>query len=389
MPPPDDFGLSPVATLAHVAELTPVPMHRPFWNRWREAFAREMPASDAVGNGAVAALSPRLVPAEPPDRSDPTATHRFESLGSVRIGCVIELPPKGTPVRAGLVTTHGYEVGERLGEAAHRWRVLAARGVAVMVMRVRGHPGSQLDTGDWTGDPTSLGWITHGFPPSLNGPEDALGWALPQAVADVACGGRALRDWLAARANAAGATTPIFLHGESFGGGLAVMCAAQTPGEFVRFERVALGLPTFGDWSWRLADPSRMAFGSGAQLVALLRSLGWARAADTLRLCDAARHARRVLAPTLCKLALRDEVVPAPCAGAVFNALGADPGRKWRFLVPEGHSEPSLTCARRVALFERCLTDFLDPARDPAEAMADWEPVLIGGDRAPTRETAP
>ncbi|VAX40256.1 hypothetical protein MNBD_PLANCTO03-1503 [hydrothermal vent metagenome] len=369
MPPPDDFGFSPVATLAHVAELTPATMHRPFWNQWRERLS---------------ACTPRLLPAEPEDPADPTATHQFESLGSVRIGCALGLPPAGTPVRAGLVTTHGYQGREPLEHATRRWRNLTARGVAVLVLRVRGYPGSQLDVGDWTGDPASLGWITHGFPASLQRSDDALAWSLPLAVADVACGARALHEWLRSRAKTKTSTPlPIFLHGESFGGGLAVMAAAQMPAGFMRFERLALALPTFGDWAWRLAEPSRMAFGAGAHLRTLLRSIAPPDALDTLRLCDAAIHAERVLVPTLCKLALRDEVVPAPAAAAVYNALGADPGHKWRFLVPEGHTEPSLACARRHALFERCMTDFLDPANDPAEAMTPWEPMLVEGDHAP------
>ncbi|QKK09594.1 MAG: hypothetical protein HND58_16435 [Planctomycetota bacterium] len=101
------------------------------------------------------------------------------------------------------------------------------------------------------------------------------------------------------------------------------MAAAQTPHDWLRIDRLAIGLPTFGDWSWRLEDPERMAFGSGAELRALLRSLGpdaAAEARETLRLCDAAVHAKKVRAATLCKLALRDEVVPAPSAAAVFNA---------------------------------------------------------------------
>jgi len=168
-----------------------------------------------------------------------------------------------------------------------------------------------------------------------------------------------------------------------------VIAAAQTPRDFVCFSRLAIGVPTFGDWVWRLADPARMALGGGAELLALLRSLEGEEGADTLRLCDAAVHAAMVRIPTLCKLALRDEVVPAPAAAAVFNALGTDPGSKWRFLVPEGHTEPSLACARRHALFERCVADFLDPAREVDRTMTEWEPLLAEGDRAPTRADSP
>ncbi|HZW10231.1 MAG TPA: acetylxylan esterase, partial [Phycisphaerales bacterium] len=368
MPEPDDFGLSPFATLAHVGDTTPAPMHQPFWNRWREA---------------VVACSPRLGPAEPADPSDPTATHRFESLRSVRIGCALELPPKGTPLRAGLVTTHGYEVVSTLADEARRWRGLAAHGVAVLVVRVRGYPGSQLDTGDWTAEPQSpTGWIARGFPATLHRPEDGLTWSLPQAAADVACAARALCGWLTSRIDG---RVPLFLHGESFGAGLALIAAAQTPPEYAAFDRAALALPTFGDWPWRLADPRRMAFGSGSHLRALLRSLAPAdaEALHTLRLCDAVVHATRVLCPVLCKLALRDEVVPAPAAAAVFNALGADPGLKWRFVVPDGHAEPSIAGARRHALFGRAAEDFLDPALAPAEAMAPWEALLATGERPP------
>ncbi|MDQ7012316.1 MAG: acetylxylan esterase [Planctomycetota bacterium] len=374
MPEPDDFGLAPFATLAHVGDAVSAPQHRPFWSRWQEA---------------VTALTPTLGPAEPADPSDQTATHRFESLGSVRIGCRLELPPKGTPVRAGLVTTHGYATPDPLETNANRFRALAARGVAVLALRVRGFPGSQLDTGDWTGDPHSLGWITQGFPARVQKPEDALRWSLPLAVADVACAGRALREWLGTRARKGDAPAPdMYLRGESFGGGLAVIAAAQTPRDWMRFDRLAIGLPTFGDWAWRLANPARMALGSGAEMLALLRSLGeetQTEALDTLRLCDAAVHARKVRTPTLCKLALRDEVVPAPTAAAVFNALDTDPGSKWRFVVPTGHTEPSLALARRLAIYERCAADFLDPAQEPAAAIETWASLLEEGDRVPGR----
>ncbi|MFG0259264.1 MAG: hypothetical protein ACF8LK_02840, partial [Phycisphaerales bacterium JB041] len=124
------------------------------------------------------------------------------------------------------------------------------------------------------------------------------------------------------------------------------------------------------------------------EVLTLLRSLGHeaeAEARDTLHLCDAAVHARKVRAFTLCKLALRDEVVPAPSAAAVFNALGTDPGDKWRFIVEQGHTEPSLALGRRLAIYERCAADFLDPTREPAASMEPWECVLERGDRVPGR----
>ncbi|QKK09595.1 MAG: hypothetical protein HND58_16440 [Planctomycetota bacterium] len=41
--------------------------------------------------------------------------------------------------------------------------------------------------------------------------------------------------------------------------------------------------------------------------------------------------------------------------------------------------------ARRLAIYERCAADFLDPAREPAEAMEAWDGLLEEGDRVPGR----
>jgi hypothetical protein len=139
-----------------------------------------------------------------------------------------------------------------------------------------------------------------------------------------------------------------------------------------------LGLPTMGDWPWRLSKPERCGRGSGEEVRTLIERdpdhAGTIRA--RLRFVDSVVLARDVRCPVLCKLALRDEVVPAPTAGAIFNALGVDPGHKWRFIVPAGHAEAGLTNARRHALFERCFTDFLNPANDPLTSMTAWEERL-------------
>jgi len=103
------------------------------------------------------------------------------------------------------------------------------------------------------------------------------------------------------------------------------------------------------------------------------------RVLGRLQLCDAAIHGRRIRVPTLAMLARRDEVVPAPSAAAVFNAIDADPGRKWRFVVPYGHFAGGIANARRHALFERAMVDFFDPSRSPIEAMTPWEPILHEG----------
>jgi cephalosporin-C deacetylase-like acetyl esterase len=84
-------------------------------------------------------------------------------------------------------------------------------------------------------------------------------------------------------------------------------------------------------------------------------------------LFDAAHHAAGVTIPVLCKLAERDDVVPAPSAAAVFHGLASP--RKWSFVVPYGHFDGGLAAARRHVTFERLLARFLEP-QESAEAIA-------------------
>ncbi len=347
---PDDFGLSPLATLAHVGSRRPVTSHFTFWKGWGDA---------------VFASRPRLWPASGADHSDPTATHQFTSLRSVRIGATLLEPPPGTPVRAGVVTTHGYGRPATLSAQAERWEALAATGVAVLLVRVRGFPGSQSDTGDLMASP--LGWITHGLEVPVQAASGVCDWVLSGAVADVVNACRAMADWLRGRG-------PVLLHGESLGGGLAVLAGAQLAGR-LDIARIAIGLPSLGDWLWRLAQGSRPlpAVGSiGADVAKFLVAHAGieAQAAATLRLFDAVVHAHMVRCPVLCKLALRDDVVPAPAAAAVFNAIASAPGCKRRFVTACGHFDGGLADGRRHARFEQLVDEFLDPAADPAHVMA-------------------
>lgn len=372
---PDDFGLSVVRTLAHVADTAPSPPHSVFWKRWREAAFAAEPALEPWTHGER-------------DPGDPTAGLWFESVRSVRIGCTLVEPPDGVPVRAGLVTLHGYGRPARLAEDAERLRALAARGVAVLIVRVRGYPGSQVDAGDLCSPSAApFGWISVGLDTEVRAPEDAMNWVLPQAVADAANACRALARRLRERA---GMEAPIFLHGTSFGGGLAIVAAsALVP--VLRIDRIAVALPSLGDWTWRLEERSRCARGLGAEVWALLAAnhLRRERIVETLRLCDAAVHATRVRCHALGMLAERDDTVPAPAAAGVFNALGADPGRRWRFVVPYGHFDGGIANARRHSLFERCLWDFLDPAKRPGESMGPWLASLASGQRGPGESARP
>lgn len=374
---PDDFGLPGVRTFAHVGDPTPAPDHSVFWNHWYQAVTDERPS-----------IRRRVVE----DPSDPTVTHEFDSSGGVRIGGRLVLPPKGTKVRAGLVVVHG--TGPRACEVEDaRWRRVADRGVMVFAIRLRGFPGSQRETGDLrTPDRIGAGWIGRGLDADTH--EE---WVVPHAVADVFHACRVLRNWIIGRRGEGVDAEPeptdhplVFLYGESLGGGLAVMAAAQLAGRLPRahfIDRLGLGLPSLGDWPWRLRHP---ASGTGADVEKVLTHQAARREelVQRIRLCDAVVHAVKVRRPTLAKLAAKDDIVPAPTAAAVFNAIDADPARKWRFLVPYGHIDGGVTNAKRHALFERCLVDYFDPAGRPIDLMEPWEPLLHEGDRPPGGEGA-
>jgi len=354
---PDDYGLAPVATLAHVGDPCRSTRHGAFWKSWSEA---------------VFARSPRLAPAELSysDPSDPGVTHTFESLGHVQIGCAL-LEPRTRPL-AGLVVLHGYADVLHLNADAETVRHLTDRGLCVLLVRVRGYPGSKLDS-PLVPDPAS-GWITHGLEiaacPDSQGLCNPEAWVLSGAVADAVNACRALRTHVRGQ--------PVFLCGNSFGGGLGVIAASQlSPVE--PLDRLAIALPSLGDWPWRLGR--RTVAGIDAQVGALITAHRDREGAisDSLRLFDAALHARRVHCPVLCKLATRDEIVPAPAAAAVYNAFATDPGRKWRFVTAYGHFDGGIADARRHALFERVRDDFLDPRITPEHAMRTWEPVMQSG----------
>ena len=380
---PDDYGLDPIATLSRVADPTPDPGHSVFWAHWRRLVDAQRPALVARREG-VTGLSEI-------DPSDDTATHALESFDGVRIGGRLLTPPPGTPVRAGLVSGHGYRASRPLDERDGLFGALLERGVAVLNIRVRGYAGSRLDVGDLTlpietGPAAGLGWIARGLAETGGGaaeahPHETMGWVYPQAIADIYNACRALRWWVEERVSADDAVPDgcprVFMHGESFAGGLAVGAAAMLHGRQAGrtvLDRLVLALPTMGDWPWRVFTSGRTT-GSGAEVLELLNREPWLAGLikSRLRQCDSVVLAERIHRPVLCKLAQRDEVVPAPSAAAVFNALGVDPGLKWRFVVPHGHAETGIANARKHAEFERVITDFLDPARRPEVALHAWE----------------
>ena len=338
---PNDFGLSPSETLAHTARATRPPGFGQFWDRFVRRVTTMPAALRPIEKGDVAKAGAAGV------------THTIASVGETRIGCRLTMPKGAGAPPALVVASHGYHVepGEALGDD-DAW---AGRGLAVLKVRVRGYPGSQFDTGDLTA--TEGGYITGGL---------GLGeeWILGDAVADVINAVRAARGLV-------GRGVPIMLHGESFGGGLAVIASSLLT-NIDPVARMAIALPTFGDWAWREEHPTEA--GAGAEMRRFFetsRDSGRVMR-DVLPLFDAVVHAHRVVCPTVCKLALRDEVVPAPTAAAVFNALGTDPGRKWRFVVDTGHFDAPMDDLRRHAMFERLIAAFLDPREELDTLMPGW-----------------
>jgi len=159
--------------------------------------------------------------------------------------------------------------------------------------------------------------------------------------------------------------------------------AASQLSELDEPARLVIGLPTMGDWPWRMSlpeNPRGMSAGERIRRFISDHANLSGDIATTLRVFDTAVHSRRITCPVLCKLAARDDVVPAPAAAAVFNALGSDPGLKWRYVTHYGHFDGGLTDLRRHALFDRVAADFLDPSLDVSEAMAPWEAVMTNGD---------
>lgn len=382
---PTDFGLSPAATLAHVGDPARSCRHTSFWKAWTTA---------------VLAESPRLVERREADPSDPSATHEFESCRHVRIGCGLAMPSGS--VQGGVVALHGYGDVPTLGQSLIDWQSLVDRGVAVLAVRVRGYPGSRLDAPHLTQASAERGggaWITTGLTEPISDRGYGCEWAFSYAAADVVNAVRALREFLCGMpvarhghvlapnpedmpAQSSRHATPIFLHGESFGGALAVI-AASVLAEQNEVARLAIGVPGMGDWAWRLSGPPddrRCGIGSGRLIRASIEDNPRVATEiyQTLRVLDSAILARRVRCPVLCKLALRDEMVPAPAAAAVFNALGSDPGCKWRHVTRYGHFDGGIADLRRHAAFEKRVVDFLDPALDPGETLAEGDSVLAG-----------
>lgn len=370
---PHDYGLSTEETLARVGDPTRAREHKIFWAQWWDA---------------VTAARPTLSTRRELDPSDPTATHEFESLRHVRIGCRLHRPDQ--PLRAMVVVTHGYQNVPPLDEQAQQLADFATDGLGVLLVRVRGFAGSRLDTPQLPpAGQTDSQWVIQGLSAPGEGPNAIEPWVVPQAVADVVNACRAARNLLI---DESGANANVFLMGESLGATLAVVATALLHGKLPHdpvVKRLVFGLPTLCDWPWRQTQPPPTT-GTGAQVQRVLANAPQHERTvilNRLRVMDPVVHAPQIRCPVLCKLAERDDVAPAPAAAAVYNALGCDPGRKWRFLVPFGHFDAGIANARRHALFQKCARDFLTPTSQPRNSMARWTALLSSGQHGPEDTT--
>lgn len=354
-----------VRTLSHVGDPSPSSDHSVFWNAWFERLRQESPVIRAR---------------EAVDKSDPSATHEFVSTRGVRIGCRLMTPPEGTAVKASLITIHGYSAPERLESEERHWTAVRAKGVAVLAIRLRGYPGSKTDAQGNTidSDGNDRAWIAHGFDGYQHND-----WVLPDALADVCNAARVMRNALLGRdakdlepwMEGEPRHPDVYLHGRSLGGGLATIAAAQLSGRMMGrpiVDRLAIEVPSLGAWRWRLANCDT---GLSKRFSDIIKSHPdrHDELVDRLRLMDAVVHGSKVRIPTLAMLASRDEIAPAPSAAAVYNAVNADPGRKWRFCVPFGHRHGDTHNTRRVALYGKSLVDFFDPEQISMDSMARWE----------------
>lgn len=338
-------------TFCRVGDLTPTVGFLQFWSAWQERVGK-----------CGAEMSP--VSAGEAERTGaPGVTHLIRSLDGVRVGARVTLP-EGSPA-GWVIELHGYGMASE--EPLRSNHAFVRRNLGHVALRVRGYPGSQIDCGDLLNK--AGGYITIG----LNRPED---WITGFAVADVVLAFRALRAM-------GGPDLPISIKGESFGGAMAILAASAIASRD-SVHRLVVGVPSLGDWSWRVAHPENGS-GAGAELLRVLPTDAdsMAESMRTLRMFDTMVHARRVTCPVLMKLAYSDPVVDPATVAAVYNALGTGAGLKWRYMTsyahvdPAGHSEASADL-RRHAQFERLAEEFLDPREYPQTLMRRWEAELPG-----------
>lgn len=323
---PEDYGLTAEQTLSHAVTTNPPDDFDSFWSTVQE----EVMTLPSSWQGSLSETVNEVV---------------IPSLRSIRVVARVSMPEK-TPAGV-VVTTHGSACEDGFTDDPEPW---AINDQVTIRLRIRGYPPSTLDVADSRNE-----WI-------LQGIESAEAWILRGAVADVIqacrCARRQFGDHL-----------PISLHGESLGGGLAILAASQLQNLAFPVSRLAIGLPTFGDWAWREDHYCNGSGGLVQTLLAAYREEPYEQLVQTLALFDTALHARTITCPVICKLAHRDDTVPAPSAAAVYNAIASE--RKWHFDTRYGHFDGGLANTRRHLHFEQLQVAFLNPRLEPEHVIRD------------------
>jgi cephalosporin-C deacetylase len=279
--------------LAHLLEVPSPEGPRDFEDFWRGTYeeARAVPLNLQSRQIASASTGHDLLEVE------------YDSLGGVRIGAWLAVPPDGKFERA-VVCGHGY--GGREGPEFPLPGPLTA---AIFPCKRGFHRSAHPFIPGH-----SAGHVLHGIASRET-------YAHRGSVADI---------WGAASALIGlypRAAERLHYQGASFGGGIGAMALPWDP----RFERGFLDVPSFGNHPLRLGLPCN---GSGEAVR--LKYQRHPEILEVLRYFDAATAARHIRIPILAACALFDPAVPPPGQFAVFNALG---GAKELFVRQAAHFE--------------------------------------------------
>jgi cephalosporin-C deacetylase-like acetyl esterase len=318
---PEDYGLREEETLAFEVTDAPPAGFDAFWATMRE----EIATLPSTWRGTV---------------DGPIGEVIMQSVRGVRVVARLSMPsprPRGV-----VIALHGHDAPAVFSEEIEPWTEV---GLATLQLRVRGYPPSTMDIDDLRTD-----WIL-----TKLGVTDS--WIVRGAVADVIQAYRCARRHF-------GPQMPLSLHGESLGAGLAIIAAAQLGAMGDEPLRMVLAHPDLGAWRWRSGRHCGGPGGRVNEMLITMRQEG-REILESMLLYDTVHHAPQVRCPTLCKLAGRDDFVPAPAAAAVFNAIATD--RKWPYRTAFGHYDGGLADSRRHAFFAQINARFVDPAGEPEE----------------------
>ncbi|KTS65204.1 acetyl esterase [Microbacterium testaceum] len=299
-----DYGFD----LAALRAVPPVPPPPGFAERWR-SWHDEALAIDP---------DPRVRPLGRREGRELFAVEHVVS-GGLRLGGWFATAMDGHPTRVGIVHSHGY--GGR--EEPEFDRVPDDAAVFFALARGQG----RLNAG--IGAPTPAeGHVLHG----IRSIDD---YVLGRCAVDLWHAGSALR--------ALAGDLPLYLVGESFGGGIGALALPWDE----RIVGATLIVPSFGQYDLRLRMPCE---GSGERVRRYVAKHPSAR--EVLRFFDASTAAGFARVPVRVEAALRDRHVPPPGQFAVANAIAAAPGAELELAVlPYGHREYDGLAEVRAAAF--------------------------------------